>query len=281
LSFDTDAAGVAAGERSIDLAATMDFNVKMLIVDGDFKDPAEVVQASHGLMLKFVSKALPSMEYYFRRYLKNDLDIVERKKNIRVLLTKIKQIASPVEREYFINELANRSNMGATTLIEEMQNLPIVVGLPLKAEKIIENRDSLITEKATRRDLISERVLVIVLNNPKLRSEVDKYKNSLDDGYKVLYESLGGTASSDIPSELQVLADKISFEANFSDANLKIDASEELGDLLRDLCTIDLRDKLGKIHTAIATAERMEDDVALSQALKEFDSITKQLHNGS
>ena len=281
LSFDSDAAGVAAAERSIDLASAIDFNVKMLTIKGDFKDPADVVLASPGTMAKFIADASPAMEYYFNRYINNRADIIERKKNIRVILGKIKQIASPVEREHFINELSNRTGVGATALIEEMQNIKIITELKLEIFKPLEASQVIAQEKLTRRDLISERVIKIILSNIALKKEVDKFQNALSNSYQILYKNLVGADFVNVPSELQSLADSLVFKASFANDYAGADIALEIRNLLKELQSSYLRERLEDARAIIAASERMGDEDAMSKALKEFDSITKELHNGT
>ena len=66
--FDNDEAGLKAAERGIDLANQQDFGVKLLIIE-NYKDPAEIIQKSPGLLLKLLDEAKSAMEFYFDRYL--------------------------------------------------------------------------------------------------------------------------------------------------------------------------------------------------------------------
>ena len=164
LSFDMDEAGLAAAERSIDLAAAQDFNIKILEIKGDYKDPADVVQSAPGKMAEFVAAAAPAMDWYFHRYIKEGEDITARKKNTRVLLSKIKQISSPIEREHFINELSRRTGMGTGALSEEMAGL---AGKELRAENFkTPEAPAAVPAKPSRKDLISERILSVLAANP-------------------------------------------------------------------------------------------------------------------
>ena len=115
LSFDNDDAGQLAIERSIDLAQGADFSVFVAAL-GEFKDPADAVQKKAGALQKFFADAVPAMEYYFERYLKRGHDISTQKKNIRVVLEKIRAIASEIEKDHWLRELSRRTGMNEHAL---------------------------------------------------------------------------------------------------------------------------------------------------------------------
>src|SRR3989344_8513903 len=68
--FDNDEAGLKAAERSIDLANSQDFNVKILTLK-EHKDPAEAIFKNPGIMAELLKEAKSAMEFYFERYLSN------------------------------------------------------------------------------------------------------------------------------------------------------------------------------------------------------------------
>ncbi len=282
LSFDMDEAGLAAAERSIDLAAAQDFNIKILEIKGDYKDPADVVVFASGKMAEFVAAAVPAMDWYFHRYIKEGGDITARKKNVRVLLSKIKQIASPIEREHFINELSRRTGMGASALLEEMTGL---AGKELRSENFKTPEVSVVVPvKLSRRDLISERILFVLAADPEFKKEALPYLAHFSERYSMLLEGLGVGGFSNVPSELAGLADDISMRATFgvggaAKVGAATSSASELKTLLSELRLVSLKEKMEAARFNIAKAEVVGDEEALSAALKEFDSIKNELHN--
>lgn len=158
LSFDADEAGLAAGERAIDLAEANDFNVKVAVFKG-FKDPAEAVASNPKNLHDAVASAKPAPEFYFERYLpQGHADFAEREslRNLRVILQKLQHIASPVERGFWFKELAKRAGISESLLHEELNAIQI----PKSPEKEnAENPAPQATRRYSRKDLISRHLL--------------------------------------------------------------------------------------------------------------------------
>ena len=115
--FDSDEAGFNAAERAIDLAAANDFAAKILTLKG-YKDPAEAVQKSPGKFSELVADAKHAMEFYFSRYMGENEDIGGLKKNLRVILGKIKNLVSPIERSHWLKELSLLAKIEERVLAE-------------------------------------------------------------------------------------------------------------------------------------------------------------------
>ena len=123
INFDSDTAGSDAAERAIDLAEANDFSVKVATIVG-FKDAAEAAQADPENVKKIVAAAVPAPEFYFKKYLTgNRADFATRDglTKLRTVLGKLKHMASPVERDYWMQELAKRTGIAAKTLTEEAE----------------------------------------------------------------------------------------------------------------------------------------------------------------
>ncbi|MDO8536985.1 MAG: DNA primase [bacterium] len=163
LSFDSDEAGSAASERAIDLAEASDFSVKVVKFD-EFKDPAEAAQAGAGKLLTAVKAAVPAPQFYFEKYLPfgSTPDYTRRSgiKNLRVALAKVKNIASPVEKSFWLKELAKRTGVEERILTEEMDHVPAPNSSLVKtiAENVDEDAHAHV-KKSSRRELIGEQLL--------------------------------------------------------------------------------------------------------------------------
>jgi len=127
ISFDTDAAGYAAGERAIDLAEANDFNVKVVLIP-DFKDPAEAAEREPEKLKQAVKEAKPAAEFYFTRYLPPSLTPNAASREylaaVRSVLRKLKNISSAVMRSFWIKELSKRIGVDEKILLEEAEQLP-------------------------------------------------------------------------------------------------------------------------------------------------------------
>ncbi len=136
VSFDNDVAGSDAAERAIDLAEANDFAVKVAIMK-DFKDAADAVQADPLNVQKAVSGAVAAPIFYFDKYLPEDPEKLKTREGLwqlRAVLGKLKNIASPVERGFWLKDLSVRSGIAEKTLEEEMARAN-AAGIPAAAPK--------------------------------------------------------------------------------------------------------------------------------------------------
>ncbi len=269
LSFDNDSAGQSAAERSIDLASAKDFSIKVLSIgpsaghstlrvsdsmsSGQAKDPADLVRTNPGAMSKFAERAQPAMNYFFNKYLVRTENVYQKKKNLRVILAKLKSISSAIERSSWLKELSIKTNLTEQVLMEEMESLVEKIDNK-KTEIKLSNEEMAITP---RKDLIAKRVFGILYHHPEFVKLVELHKDFIPNVYKDL---LG----SEFPSWASLQADG---------------TREELEQLLSQLKLEFYKHRQKAIRLVINKAEQKGDEMALTQALKEFDIISRELHN--
>lgn len=161
LSFDNDEAGSAAAERAIDLAEASDFNVKIVAFD-KFKDPAEAAEAGGETLKKYVAEAVPAPQFYFDKYLPEEGSSAygrrEGLKNLRLILAKLKGIASPVLRDLWFHELARRTGLQEKVLLEEAERVEIPRP-DARAAAGGGSEEKSQPKRCSRRELIGERLL--------------------------------------------------------------------------------------------------------------------------
>ena len=164
LSFDNDEAGLNALERAIDLAEAEDFGVKVARL-GEYKDPADAVAADPEFLKKAVAAAVPAPQFYFDRYLPPKADLKDRNylAKLRLVLGKLMRMASAVERDLWMRELADRAGVGLETLQSE------AAGLAEPAAAAPERSDDIAPaapgaeRQLTRRELLAERYLAAIV----------------------------------------------------------------------------------------------------------------------
>ncbi len=287
--FDNDEAGLKAAERAIDLANASDFNVKLLVLE-DYKDPAEAVQKSPGKLIDLISKAESAMEFYFGRYLnespksqvpnpKFSVNIDELKKKVRIVLSKIKNLASPIEQAHWMKELSLKTKMEEKALTEEMEQLKIqnYAGYNrLNAEKFA--RPSALSDgqiKLSRRDLICQRLISLALRKDDLKCQINGHLDYLPNDYLIILKSLiDGEKLNDerLGGLFNLICLRSSFESGVLDEE-KIDA--EFKELLYQLRLEYLKEKRGKLAHLVKDAETNGDEMKIVSALKEFDEVSK------
>src|SRR3989338_3928795 len=177
ISFDNDDAGREAGERAIDLAEAADFGIKVAVFH-DYKDPADAVLSDKEYFFKTIENAKPAMEFYFEKYLPEGgstklttgrLNVSDRDnfRNLKAVLEKLRNIASPVLKSFWLKELSKKTGVSELTLSEEMERAAPkkTFGAEAPSEQAVESK------KFSRREMLAQRCLAWVLQKREAGTE--------------------------------------------------------------------------------------------------------------
>jgi len=301
LAFDMDEAGARATERG-DLAAVQSgFNISVVsLLSG--KDPADFVKENPGEFSKIVNTAESIMSYYFKQVFsarggsppddRGDEIPLERKKFIAIeLLSKIKRLPSAVERSNWIRELSLRINVPERDLSEEMERLEIA-----SDERTQYTPPSLKAniQVKTRKEILSERLLALLLKKPELIAEAVKAaaflpKNDFEVlGTLVASQNSFSEIRSALPADLRprldflYLAGDHELEKGGADFNV----NKEIKFLIEEIEREHYKEILQKIGQEIKKCEVAESPTRLNDAVgqdlnkltEEFKNISKKLH---
>ncbi len=268
LSFDSDAAGSAAAERAIDLAEANDFGVKVVAFE-KYKDPAEAAQAGAGILLNAVKDAVPAPRFYFEKYLPareaRNFGTRSGLKNLRIVIGKIKNIASAVERDFWFNELSRRTGIEGKILLEEAERIetkPDVKPGDGSAGEV--GQDDI--RKYSRRELLSEQLLraAVAKNDYAILEDHILYlAKPYQEAFLILQR--GERKASD--PELDEL---IHFVILGSTEII----SAEIDILKQELLKEHLKEKRQFLASVVKQAEEKGDDAALHSALEELSQIS-------
>lgn len=166
LCFDSDAAGSDAAERAIDLAESNDFAVKVASFK-DFKDAAEAAKADPANVTRTLAAAVSAPLFYFEKYLPTDTAQLQSREGLmklRVVLAKIRNMASPVEREFWMKELSKRTGVNEKTLEEEAQKSATAAGEFAPASSRTEAQEPQPAKRQlSRHELICEELFVLAV----------------------------------------------------------------------------------------------------------------------
>ncbi|MCL5733655.1 MAG: DNA primase [Patescibacteria group bacterium] len=268
-SFDNDEAGFAALERAIDLAANQDFSIKVLNFPKELKDPAELAQKDPDKLKSVIKLAEPAMEFYFRRYLPQgkEFEIGEKKKRVRAVLSKIKKISSPIEREYWLKEFSKRAGIEIKTLTDEMEKL-VVSESPVAADVL--NTPPQENKKISHWDLISNRLLALLQAGGDWRKGEDIYTFLPVRHQKALEILKSGQHKSDDPSVDLII------EQAFLLPEQPEDLEKELADLKKQLVKTYFIERKNIVKEKIRNAEVSGKVKELESAVSEFDALVKE-----
>ncbi len=272
LSFDSDEAGSTAMERAIDLAESGDFNVKVVLL-ANVKDPAEAVQKDPKLLREGILHASPAMQFYFGKYLPTSglLDYSQREelRALRIVLGKLKIIASPVARNFWLSELSRRTGVAEKALVEEMERIEARQGVSGTANEGEESANQNIPlKKYSRRERCGERLLGVALARGNF-SVIEDSKGYLTDSHKRVFEILkNGNRRSD-----DVGIDEIINLIVLGSKDLK---DEEMHQLKQELAKEFVKERKNILTSMIKRAEQDGDQTGLASALEELNKISIQ-----
>jgi len=287
IGFDNDEAGQLATERAIDLASASDFNVSV-ISWGKFKDAGEAAADEPGHVANAVLGAKPAMEYYFDRYLAKagppgasltSGGPADRKRNIRVLLGKIRNIWSRIDQETWLRELSYRTGVTENRLVEEMERLPDAQSSGSNlAEPTSARQSGGLPKPVGRRELLAERILSLVGARMELDEQLASYKEFMPPAYLAVYEQ--SRSDDGIGGDLEEISTVISLRSSFELEMLgEGRIPGEFEKLLRELQLEYLKEQQEKMRQEITEAEVAGRTDEVAAKLKLFDDTSRRVQD--
>lgn len=274
ISFDNDSAGIMAAERGIDLLGEADFNVAVLHL-GSYKDPADAAEADPAFLPKAMAEAKSATHFYFDRYLKGDL--IREKKNIRVVLSKIRKLYSPIERANWLRELAHLTNMSEKDLREEMDKLAIETAPGNTRQNTSQTPTSTLPKNLTRPELLAGRILSLTSLRNDLVDALDSYLDFFPVDYLKIYKVLHRNDPAD--PEINSMINLITLKSSMDIPSDPKDQEEELINLLHDLEIENLKEIQKEVQRELMVAESSGDEEKLIERMRKFDDVAKKMQN--
>jgi len=266
LCFDSDIAGADAAERAIDLAEAGDFTVKIATFK-EFKDAADAAKANPENVAKTIAAAVPAPEFYFAKYLPNDNNELKTRDGLhklRAVLAKLKNLASPVERSFWLAELSNRTAIDERVLREESAKAN-PSGIPA-AKRSGEQDEEIAKRHVSRQDRLCEQLLVAAFakNDFSLAEDCLPYfKPAQKEVFRLLKS---GKKKSEDPS----LDQAIDLVILGGSSEL---TDDEIAALKAELAKEYYKERRQILATAIKNAEAKGNDAELKAALEELKNL--------
>jgi len=294
LGFDMDEAGEKAAERSIELALSKEFNVKILRLP-EGKDLADyLVSKENKENIKgLISHAEAIMDFYFARA-KNagDETNIDGKKAIAsYFLPKIKKLNNVLDRSFWINKLSRFINIPEQALEDELNRLSKEVD----REDITDENESLYqfpaSQLQSRIDGIAERIISFLIKMPSLKKEVSEYEEYFPENFQKIFEVIKNTSLKkdlsienlkkvNLPENLINQINQLALRADYETELLErfqVSLDDEFKKELRELKKEYTKKKLEKIEREIQLAEKNKDKKILKDLMAEFNKLSKKL----
>lgn len=167
--FDMDIAGDTATKRGIDLAQSMEFDIRVITL-ADGSDPADVIQQDKKEWDERVTRAKSVTEFYFdSAFSKHDASTPEGKRKIGNLLAPVlKNIPSRIEQAHWVQRLALKLKVGEEAVWEDIKRTT-------QTKKYFRpETPKQEDEQLSRKDLLARHILLHLLKNPSLSSRIKK-----------------------------------------------------------------------------------------------------------
>ncbi len=282
-SFDRDAAGEKATKRSLDLAASFDFERKAAMLPQGFKDPAEIVEKDPALWQKAVDQAQPIVQFYLDSALaRHDRATGQGKRSIaEEVLPEIKVIQSEVEKTHWLQALAKEINIPEEVLWQELKKVRPA------ANDIILPEASRSASPKTRRQQLEALLIGTLIRYPAHTPALTGFSSYvfIEDSNRKIFETLAKLADPNpsyeaflaiLPDELREPCNHLAFQAEV--ILERIDNAKERANevtvFARELEREWTRERLRVISTDIAEAEKRHDEERLARLLSEFQSVS-------
>jgi DNA primase len=296
LGFDMDEAGEKAAERSIELALSKEFNVKILRLPQG-KDLADylVNEGNKESIKDLTNQAEAIMDFYFARA-KNagDETNIDGKKAIAsYLLPKIKKLNNVLDRSFWINKLSRFINIPEQALEDELNRLSKEVN----SEDITDQNESLYqfpaSQLQSRIDGIAERIISFLIKMPSLKKEVSEYEEYFPENFQKIFEviknislkkdlSIENLKKVNLPENLINQINQLALRADYETELLErfqVSIDEEFKKELRELKKECIKKRLEQVEKEIQVAEKNKNKKMLEDLITKFNELSKKLLN--
>ncbi len=296
LGFDMDEAGEKAAERSIELALSKEFNVKILRLSQG-KDLADYLNDKENKenIKDLINQAGAIMDFYFTRA-KNagDKTNIDGKKAIAsYFLPKIKKLINVLDRSFWINRLSRFINIPEQVLEDELGRLSKEVN----QENITDEDESLYqfpaSQLQSRIDGIAERIISFLIKTPSLKKEVSGYEEYFPENFQKIFEVIKNISSEkdlgtenlkkvNLPENLINQINQLALRADYETELLEkfqVPFDEEFNKELKELKKEYTKKILGEIEKEIQVAEKNKDKKTLKDLMTKFNRLSKELLN--
>lgn len=183
-SFDMDMAGDSATRRGIDLAQSLDFDIKVIILD-DGMDPADIIVQDIKKWEDAIKNAKSITQFYFdSAFKKFDATTAAGKREIgNILAPIIKNIPSKIEQAHWVQILAGKLAVEQDNVWEEVKKSHNTQHKTYnKNQELNKSRE----KKLSKKELLAQQILLGVFKNKKLFAAAKKEQNNFDNNLRPL-----------------------------------------------------------------------------------------------
>ncbi len=269
MSFDTDSAGFDATKKSVDLAVSAGFEIKIASISGA-KDPADLIKENPQNWHVAVEQAKPFVSFLLETLaLKNPDPLSFKKEAGRAVLPHIALMQSEIDKAHWVGVTAGALKMREENVWQEISRLR------LKPSKKAPDNESVSPKIRSRRTLLEERL--IGLASLKSADTEDEFAGCKPEWFsperRNIFESiLSGLQTDDHYVKKLALEAEVVYSANDK-------LSDELKALIRELKKENLKDTLLKLSDSVRNLEISGNKEELEKKFDEFKLVSAELNS--
>jgi len=285
LGLDSDFAGNNAARKSIELADSMEFDIKVLTLGDKYKDPDEAIKANLEFFKNQLKEAIPVWDFIIQSQLKiNNSETIKGKKDIlAVVLPFLVKIKNSVIRSDYFKKLADQLGSSEESIIEESKKY-------VSRQSFSEGGSTTISSslpEIPKTEKFEQLLLTLIFGakNPvklsqKLTDQINRFQ---DRRFQLIGQELLKIDKFDpkdfetsIPAEIRPIYQSIYLE---STVNL-IESKTRLLEIQKAVSQLDsifFKDELNRLSLQISKFENNNQTDELEKAEKEYNKLLSQL----
>lgn len=271
MAFDRDIAGLAASKRAIDMALSTGFEVKAASLPKD-EDPADLILKSPESWKETIALSSNIIDFYLSVI--GDLGYDSRSLKLAVsreVLPYINRLSNALDQAHFVSKVANFLSVSEEPIWEELGKIKTPV--ESRGKEISRSAPSGADRERSRSKNMASDMFGLLFyleeqSSPPLAPDFLRasLKEILEENYSIW------------ENEFKTERDKLSFRAEVIYAGSE-KVKDQVADILEQIKTELIRDKLNVLMSEIKKAESVGDHELLDRHLKECQTLTKLLND--
>ena len=268
-AFDTDVAGDSATKRGIDLAQSQGFNIKIITMPQD-KDPADIISQNIENWQKIINEAKSILQFYFETTFSrfNPVNPEGKREISKILLPIIKRIPNKIEAAHWVQELSKRLGVKEDIVEEELKN----VRLDVRDYNLPEILNPAPLPPKTRKDILEERVISLVLKEPQHLTLVNEDCFPYFSGHM---QTILTNLRENRPLEESDFVNYLFLKAEVEEG--EFDSEAEIQTCLKEIEHLETKNKLDEISQEIKKAETEKELERVNNLTREFNKLANKL----
>jgi len=279
LGLDSDFAGNRASIRSIELADKMDFEIRVLDLEGKYKDPDEAIKNDLEFFKRKLREAESIWDFILNSSIKSyGVDSSKGKKMVLMtILPFLAKINNLVIRSDYLRKVAAAINSDEDSVVEEFKKY-------LKAENgvIPIRKKEEETEKGDLRERLEERLIILILRmkKPKIAIKMLEWRTLR---FKKILETIQKFKKFEAERVVRKLDPELIETFNnlylkaFEEQNTSEERKKERGKIIRQIEELELKDRLKSLSGIIANLEASEDEDKIAKVEAQYAQILAKL----